>query len=148
MVLHVSRNRDEDKTPVGLWMRDTRVLLELTVPEIAHRSGYSESALRKVEGGSNREPSRALIDAVMRVFREVGAEKGRAVSEPPGYGSERPSDVAALVATVRELIEELRDERAARAQWERDFLDAWQEIAIGPTPRDAPAPAPRDAVPQ
>lgn len=129
----------------GSWLKDVREQRYRTQAEAL-------SAMRRLAGLVISPSEFAQWEAGSRVPRQDNPKVARLYeffgSQPQPELEPATSDVVALVATVRELIEELRDERAARVQWERDFLEAWQELATGATPRDAPASAPRDAVPQ
>jgi hypothetical protein len=167
MLLHVSRNPDDGKTAIALWMVRTRKDLGATVEAIAKEADYSVSALRKVEGGSNPKPSRGLVNAVFRVFRRLGAEKGIAVLEPPGTNeTATPEGMAALVAGIERAIDrqthaivaaiqsrdrtlsDLLTELGSYRKSQIAFLEAMQgEPATHvPKPTDDPAPEPRGPV--
>lgn len=106
------RKPDAEVGPLGVWAYNTSRSLDLSAEQVAHRVGASASYIRKIEGGSQRRPGRALVEAMDNYFREVAAERNRTVAGPPGdWAIRRPppaSDQAALVAAINDLVLLLR----------------------------------------
>lgn len=106
------RKPDAEVGPLGVWAYNTSRSLDLSAEQVAHRVGVSGPYVRKIEGGSQRRPSRALVEAMDNYFREVAAERNRTVAGPPGDWAIRrsppASDQAALVAAINDLVSVLR----------------------------------------
>ena len=118
-LLHV-RKRREDKGDINNWAADARALAGLSAPELARRTSYSVSAIAKVEGGSNPDPSPAIIRAIFRETRKAAAERNEVVPEPPGYGdTQGRNDVA---EAIRDQTQVLKAAIAARDQTIEDLL--------------------------
>jgi len=120
------RKPDSEVGPLGVWAYDTARLLGITPAQIAERAGVTEPTIRKIEGGSNKTPSRRVVFEMARYFREVGLAQNVHVDDPPGDWAVKPvapvSDAAAylaridsLVGIVGELIEQNRQLIAALA---------------------------------
>jgi transcriptional regulator with XRE-family HTH domain len=133
------------KTPaergtIGAWAYQARDDAGLSVPQVleqltARGAAVTDSTIRGIEGGS-KKPGRRLL-------RELAATYG---SVPPGAPDEPPAALADLVSAIGELVEEIRQERAARVKWERGLAGALQELVELVRPRAPsadPAPQPR-----
>lgn len=115
-----TRKPDSEVGPLGVWAYDTARLLGLSAEQVAQRAGVTEPTIRKIEGGSNRHPSRRVVYEMARYFREVAAQQGVAITDPPmadqaGSGIVTDPGSAELIAALTALVEELRAERRERA---------------------------------
>jgi transcriptional regulator with XRE-family HTH domain len=93
-----ARKTPAEKGPLGWWATATRESLGVSTEQVAHAAGISDSTYRKIEGGSNREPSRRAVRDIYRYFLRLGREQGEPIEEPPGYdvtAAELPSGAAA-----------------------------------------------------
>lgn len=110
---------------LGAWAYAAMVDLGLSDEQIAERADTSAGHIRKIMGGSEREPSARVLRAMYRYFQEVGAERGIPIDKPPGLdmdpargndtsslaGSAYLTRVDALIGVVSEFLAELRAAR-------------------------------------
>jgi hypothetical protein len=97
-----ARKPDSEVGSLGVWAYDTARFLSLSPAQVAARAGVKEPTIRKVEGGSNKTPSRRLIYEMYQYFKEVGEQQGLPVEPPPGYLGELapPTNQDALVDAI------------------------------------------------
>jgi hypothetical protein len=121
----------DERGPIGAWAYEARVEHDLSVEQVieALPTRYHPATLRKVESGSAK-PGR-------RMLRELALLYG---SEPPGASASPPPDD--LAASIRELAEAIRQERAERVEWERSVVEVVRELAQALSQRDDPEPVP------
>lgn len=102
------RKPDSEVGPLGVWLYDTTRLVGLSPEQVAKHVGVSSSHVRKIEGGSLRDPSKRLISDIYDYLREVGESQGKPVEKPPGYLGELP------VVSQRDdaLVQAIRDNTA------------------------------------
>lgn len=115
------RKSDAEVGPLGVWAYDTARFLVLSPAQVAARAGVKEATIRKIEGGSNRKPSRRLVYEMARYFREVAAEQGVTVDDPPGDWAAKPRIVTdpGLAALLARLDDQATAINALAAQVER-----------------------------
>jgi hypothetical protein len=138
------RKSDAEVGTLGVWAYNTRDALDLSVEEAvaALPTAYHPATLRKVEGGSAR-PGTRMWRELDRLYARVAQEKGIDIEPQPRLRPEPPQATEtpdSVLAAVRLLLDEIRAERAERQEWERGFLEAMRELAIGAARRDDPAP--------
>lgn len=111
------RKTDAEVGVLGVWAYDTRTLLSLSDAQVADRAGVGWQHIRKIEGGSERNPSRRVVREMSRYFREIGERQGIPVDDPPGaYLSGAlaapPNEVPdAYLARIDALVAELQADR-------------------------------------
>lgn len=132
------RKGRDGKTEIGLWVADNRNRLGMSVPDLEGETGYSRSSIAKVEGGSNKEPSKAIIGAIFRALRKRAAEIGDVVPEPPGYGETGPTreGEAGLTQAISALVVELQAMRQERESFEARLRALESEIESLRAPRE------------
>lgn len=124
-----SRKTDAERGPLGAWSYNTMVELGLSAEQIAMRAGKSAGHIRKIMGGSERDPSARVLRSIHHYFMEVGAaaDPPIPVDRPPGLepddnraGTEGDTPavpaaylarIDALIAQMAEVVEELRAAR-------------------------------------
>jgi transcriptional regulator with XRE-family HTH domain len=113
------RKPDAEVGPLGVWAYNTRMLLELSDVQVAERAGVVKATIRKIEGGSNKSPSRRLVFEMYRYFREVGERQDLPVEPPPGYLGELPTpEPDSLVAVLSAFSVEIQAARTERETFE------------------------------
>lgn len=136
-----SRKTDAERGPLGAWLYNAAVLLDLSAEDIAEAVGTSSPTIRKVMGGSNRQPGRRLLWDINAFMEAKSQERGRPVERAPGLGREALGqgsdgpDLAALITALTaqttamaDLVNELREERSARKAAEDRVSDL--ELAL------------------
>lgn len=88
------RKSDAEVGPLGVWAYDTRVLLGLSDQQVATRADVGKVYIRKIEGGSEPNPSRRVIREMARYFREEGERQRIPVDDPPAGFMADPGDGA------------------------------------------------------
>src|SRR6185369_13757403 len=130
------RKSDAEVGPIGVWAYDSRIALDMKVEGVVARlPGQTNPAtLRKIEGGSGK-PSPRLWGELAKLYRRVADEKGVTLEpqprlRPDNVPADQDGDTGALVGAVRELVDEIRadraDRQAARAErleWEHGLLE-------------------------
>lgn len=120
--------------------------LGLSDQQIAASADVSTGTIRKIMGGSEREPSARLLRAIYRYFQEVAAERGIPLDKPPGLDFATPSAVAtdpllaalaAQTAAINKLINRL--DLLLPSERVREML-AW---AAEHMPAQSPSPDPK-----
>lgn len=148
-----ARKPDAEVGPLGVWAYDTREELGLSAAQVAARAGVTEPTIRKVEGGSNRTPSKRLVRDMYDYFREIGERDGKPVEPPPGFLGELPAAAAPdqsalvgalnaqtaaiseLVGLLRPLIEQGEEDREARLRAvQAEIRSLRQQLASGVSP--------------
>lgn len=132
IVWHMApRKSDAEVGPAGVWAYNTRTALGLSAEEVSRRVHYSPATIRKVEGGSNPRPSRALLTALYRLYVEVGEEVNVPVKEPPGLQRHSPpsSDLAALIAALDRQTEAI----TRQADLVEQLLGRWAGLVMQQT---------------
>jgi transcriptional regulator with XRE-family HTH domain len=128
-----ARKTPAEKGPLGWWATATRESLGVSTEQVAHAAGISDSTYRKIEGGSNREPSRRAVRDIYRYFLRLGREQGEPIEEPPGYdvtAAELPSGaaangdaVAAAILEAARITAEATDRNTAQMKEHADAID-------------------------
>lgn len=106
-----ARKTDADRGPLGAWAYRTRDLLDLSSEAVAAALGVHDGTIRKIEGGSNREPSAHLLRALYGFYLERAETRERplAIEPPPGLLPEANQPVESdLTSALRDLVLELR----------------------------------------
>ena len=159
------RKTAAERGPLGAWAYSTRTLLDVSSLDAAAAAGVTEPTLRKIEGGSNRNPSRRVVWDLWQFLASRGAAQGIPVEDPPSQwrspighlGVEpetRAADMATVLAQLTAAISAQTAEIAAlrleREAWERGVLQALAatEGRARSALLDALAPRPLEAAPR
>lgn len=109
------------KPALSLWIVEQRRAKKWKLEELARRlrdAGYeaADTTVRTWEAG--RRPSAATIRGMELLF-DASAPVDDLAS----------TDMAALVRSISELAESIREERQARVDWEKGLLEALRDLA-------------------
>lgn len=139
----------EERGPEGEWAYEARAHgLGVSPEQVVERLGrYDAATIRKAEANGRKNMSRPLWRALTRLYSEWAIEKHVVLDPIPMFTETvQPSDdVARLTVLVGQLVGELREQRAARLEWERGFLGVMRELAKAATRRAGPVRGPREA---
>lgn len=101
-----------ERGPFANWVVEARNYLGLSSAAVAAGTGYSEPAIRKLEGGVVTRPQRQKVTDYLL---SQAAQQRRPIPPPPAEGAGAPSlDVAAFLPLVSELVGEVRMLRQAQ----------------------------------
>lgn len=139
--------RPSSREPKGRWgiaidrkLRDDQLSLSRAF-ELWHEglglSPRSRAVLDAIVHGQEPSPAQARY-----LTQLLDGEPSEAVLDEHKETAPPVGEVAELVALVRTLVEELRDERRARVEWEQGFLEAMRELAKGAAQQGDLAPSP------
>ena len=113
------------KTPVQLWIADNRLGLGLTPRDIADLTGVSESTARGWE--SRGRPSQEALAILERQFGE------KAPDEPDENYAELAEALGGVTAAIRDLVAEMREDRARGQDAAAAILQAAAALGRLPT---------------
>ena len=121
------------KPATAAWIARERKRLGLKPADLVTRLAaqsitVSEQTVRVWESNADRRPSAQNLDALERIFGSQAPERATTADD--------------LAASIRELAEAIRQERAERIEWERGLLESLQALALALAQRDGPEPAP------
>ena len=121
------------KPPIAAWIQRERKRLGLSTKDLSDRlaiigAKVGEQTISVWESYADRRPSADNLDALERLFDSQAPERAATADD--------------LAASIRELAEAIRQERAERIEWERGLLESLQALALALVQRDGPEHAP------
>lgn len=111
--------RDSERGPVGRWLRQERLKLDVSVEAVSAALGLNPATYRAWESGAKR-PGASWLPELARYFG----------SEPPLEMQPAP-DMGALIAALSALTEQIQMEREERRAWERGIERALRAAGVG-----------------
>ena len=108
-----AKKSDAEKGPLGAWAYHTRLLLQASSVDAATAAGIKDTYLRKIEGGSQREPARRTVFDLWQFYRRLGQAQSVPVEYPPPEWRGAPTLVQIapagdLATAITALVAELQ----------------------------------------
>lgn len=126
-----ARKPDSEVGPLGVWAYNTRVLLELSDEQAGRAAKVTKATIRKIEGGSTKNPSARLLHDLYKFYKAEGERLDRPVEEPPGYRSAPVADPADVAQAIRDqtvvltrLAAALETRETNQRAWEQQLIRA------------------------
>lgn len=122
------RKTDEERGRLGAWLYQAMDFLDVSDAQVAIAVGASAVTIRKIAGGSNRNPSPRLLWDIHQMLAAVAAEKKKPLSDPPGLPTASPrmvpdqSDLARAIEANTEMLKQLLDALIDRMPAQPDRL--------------------------